>query len=218
MDAIQLVTVVEGAYEDCMPSNSTYQFFVGDDSDACFNDTEDVFTQAFNIYQMFNSGDINPLALVTMMEKMVTDGQRMVHECGNLQDIIDAGIDEYVKLFNPRNATVCRDDLNNEWIQFGLVMQDVEASDYTKLLTDVMQFASLAEGIYNNCGPNITMAGDVCETTAKDMMDQVFDVFQMLIKGDIDPTQLLEDAEKAYQDLQNLANCSNIEDFVDAAA
>ena len=49
-------------------------------------------------------------------------------------------------------------------------------------------------------------------------MDQVFDVIQMLIAGKIDPTKLIEDAEKAYQDLQNLGNCSNIEDFVDAAA
>ena len=50
------------------------------------------------------------------------------------------------------------------------------------------------------------------------MMDQIFDVVDMLIKGDIDPAKLLVDAEKAYQDLQNLGNCSNVEDFVDAAA
>jgi hypothetical protein len=59
---------------------------------------------------------------------------------------------------------------------------------------------------------------DACEETAEDMMDQVFDVVDMLVKGDVDPTKLIEDATKAYQDLQNLGNCSNIEDFVDAAA
>jgi hypothetical protein len=40
----------------------------------------------------------------------------------------------------------------------------------------------------------------------------------MLSSGKIDPAKLIEDAQKAYQDLQNLGNCSNIEDFVDAAA
>jgi len=65
---------------------------------------------------------------------------------------------------------------------------------------------------------NFIGLSDACEETAKDMMDQVFDVVDMLIKGDIDPAKLLEDAEKAYQDVTQLGNCSNIEDFVDAAA
>jgi hypothetical protein len=120
LDAIQFINEAEGAYEDCAPLNTT-RFSAGNDTDACFNDTEDIFKEMFDIYQMYQSGDINPLALVTMIEKIVTDGQHMISECGNLQDIIDAGIDTYVKLFNPVNATACRSNLNDEWIQVGLV-------------------------------------------------------------------------------------------------
>jgi hypothetical protein len=70
------------------------------------------------------------------------------------------------------------------------------------LLVDAEQFVNLAENIYHNCPPNITQVGDACEDSAKDMMDQVFDVVQMLVNGTVDPTKILEDAEKAYADLQ----------------
>ena len=113
MDGIQLVETAQGAVHDCAPSQG---FFVGNDTDQCFQDTEDVFKNVYNIYQMFSTGDINPIALVTMVETIVTDAQRMIGECGNAQDIVDAAIDEYVKLFNPVNATDCRNDLNNEWV------------------------------------------------------------------------------------------------------
>jgi hypothetical protein len=167
---------------------------------------------------MFASGSIDPVKLVQMVTAIANDMQGMVKDCTNAQDVMDACADEYIELFHVANGTLCRTDLDTLWGHWEVCLQDIQGSNFVKLLTDVMTLVQDGQQVKNTCAPAALYLEDACEETAKDMMDQVFDVVDMLIKGDIDAAKLLEDAEKAYQDFQNLANCSNIEDFVDAAA
>jgi hypothetical protein len=71
LDAIALVAQAEEVGTNCMPANTT--FFAGDDHDLCYNKTNDAMTQVYKIYEMFKTGQINPITLVTMIEAIVVD-------------------------------------------------------------------------------------------------------------------------------------------------
>jgi hypothetical protein len=91
------------------------------------------------MYEMFKSGQINPIALVTMMEALVNDIEGMVADCSDPEDVFDAVANEYVDYFHPANETLCLNNLHVEYNTFMKVLVDVNGSDYISLLTDVMQ-------------------------------------------------------------------------------
>jgi hypothetical protein len=67
----------------------------------------------------------------------------MVIECSNPEDVFEAAVSQYIDLFHPANATECRANCLSEYNQLELVLEDANSSDFSKLLTDVMQAVAI---------------------------------------------------------------------------
>jgi len=87
---------------------------------------------------MFASGSIDPVKLVQMVTAIANDMQGMVKDCTNAQDVMDACADEYIELFHVANGTLCRTNLDTLWGHWEVCLQDIQGSNFVKLLTDVM--------------------------------------------------------------------------------
>jgi CO dehydrogenase/acetyl-CoA synthase alpha subunit len=125
---------------------------------------------------MLIDGKVDPTKILEDAEKAFTDLQALSN-CTNVQDFIDAAVEEYISRVNATNAKACQTDVDGIYTDVEAVIADVKNGDETKLLLDLTKLASAAESMVADCKPvglKFNPNADACSNDAEDAIDTFF--------------------------------------------
>ncbi len=107
----------------------------------------------FDIYYEVENKTVVPATLVTQVELVVHDGDKLQAECTDPRSVMNAFEDEFFKRVTPANPTACRSEMETAYTEGLKAYDDVQKKNYIALASDLMSLNSVAEKIQVDCKP-----------------------------------------------------------------
>lgn len=141
--------------------------------------------------------------------KVYEDGIAAKQSCKSAQDLLDAGIAEYLKVFKVANAQMCQQEIDEDYMLLRSVVDSFKHKNWSGALLGAFEAFMESRSAFKSCTPTLFMNWkwsakgnmDACQTDMEDAADTVFTIVNEVLNNTVDPTTLVTQVTQVVHDI-----------------